>query len=262
MSSRRGAPAFDRGRHCEADRSRRRRAAEAHCSRCALRGSQMLTKRLRSEYRSLVKNPDPDIVLQPHEENLRHWVAHIRGPADSPFHEGVFRLRVEAGLQYPMTPPTISFETKIFHPNVHFKVRERGVQRAAPGRDGDSRETARAPRARPARSALTSSRRSGRRRGACRARAGRSSRCSPRRRPKARSTATRETCFARATRPPSIRWRECTRSSARRWRCPSPRRKVEIARGTGGRRLSTPASAKSQLGVGARARAPLPGSRV
>ena len=70
----------------------------------------MLTKRLRSEYRSLVKNPDPDIVLQPHEENLRHWVAHIRGPADSPFHEGVFRLRVEAGLQYPMTPPTISFE--------------------------------------------------------------------------------------------------------------------------------------------------------
>ena len=85
----------------------------------------MLTKRLRSEYRSLVKNPDPDIVLQPHEENLRHWVAHIRGPADSPFHEGVFRLRVEAGLQYPMTPPSISFETKIFHPNVHFKVRLR-----------------------------------------------------------------------------------------------------------------------------------------
>ena len=199
MSSRRGAPstAGVTVRPIGPDGDEQRPLCEAHCSRCALRGSQMLTKRLRSEYRSLVKNPDPDIVLQPHEENLRHWVAHIRGPADSPFHEGVFRLRVEAGLQYPMTPPTISFETKIFHPNVHFKVRERGVQRAAPGRDGDSRDTARAPRDRPARSALTSSRRSGRRRGACRARAGRSSRCSPRRRPKARSTATRETCFAR-----------------------------------------------------------------
>ena len=94
-----------------------------HACTAVCRPFTMLTKRLRSEYKSLVKNPDPDIVLQPHEENLRHWVAHIRGPADSPFHNGVFRLRVEAGLQYPMTPPSISFETKIFHPNVHFKAR-------------------------------------------------------------------------------------------------------------------------------------------
>ena len=227
----------------------------------------MLTKRLRSEYRSLVKNPDPDIVLQPHEENLRHWVAHIRGPADSPFHEGVFRLRVEAGLQYPMTPPTISFETKIFHPNVHFKVRERGVQRAAPGRDGDSRDTARAPRDRPARSALTSSRRSGRRRGACRAPVGRSSRCSPHRRPTVRSTVMQETCFARETRPPTIRWRGCTLSSLRRRPCLRLRRRADRQVAAGGvllrrhRQLSPPVPVNLRIKSRARARASRTASR-
>lgn len=92
----------------------------------------MLTKRLRSELKSLAKNPDPDIVLEPHEDDLKRWVAHIRGPSDGPFAGGVFRMRVEAGLQYPMTPPSIVFETKIFHPNVHFKVRRRALPQRRP----------------------------------------------------------------------------------------------------------------------------------
>lgn len=33
----------------------------------------------------------------------------------------MFRLAIQCGTDYPLAPPTITFQTKIFHPNVHFK---------------------------------------------------------------------------------------------------------------------------------------------
>mmetsp|Transcript_77481 Transcript_77481/g.171565 ORF Transcript_77481/g.171565 Transcript_77481/m.171565 type:complete len:268 (-) Transcript_77481:76-879(-) len=46
------------------------------------------------------------------------FVALLAGPRDSPYEGGVFRLEVSVPRDYPMTPPKISFQTRIFHPNV------------------------------------------------------------------------------------------------------------------------------------------------
>lgn len=46
----------------------------------------------------------------------------IQGPGETPYQGGVFQLAINVPEQYPLVPPQVRFVTKIFHPNVHFKV--------------------------------------------------------------------------------------------------------------------------------------------
>mmetsp|Transcript_57071 Transcript_57071/g.121269 ORF Transcript_57071/g.121269 Transcript_57071/m.121269 type:complete len:249 (-) Transcript_57071:27-773(-) len=45
-------------------------------------------------------------------------IALIAGPKDSPYEGGVFRLSVSVPMAYPMDPPKMQFQTRIYHPNV------------------------------------------------------------------------------------------------------------------------------------------------
>lgn len=45
-----------------------------------------------------------------------------QGPTETPFEGGSFELSINVPEQYPLVPPTVRFKTKIFHPNVHFRV--------------------------------------------------------------------------------------------------------------------------------------------
>lgn len=45
-----------------------------------------------------------------------------QGPSETPYDGGVFQLAFSVPEQYPLQPPQVRFLTKIFHPNVHFKV--------------------------------------------------------------------------------------------------------------------------------------------
>jgi ubiquitin-conjugating enzyme E2 S len=36
----------------------------------------------------------------------------------TPFENSIFHLRLQFTAQYPLTPPTVHFITKIFHPNI------------------------------------------------------------------------------------------------------------------------------------------------
>ena len=47
----------------------------------------------------------------------------LQGPADTPYEGGSFHLTLQVPEQYPLVPPTVRFRTRIFHPNIHFKVR-------------------------------------------------------------------------------------------------------------------------------------------
>lgn len=47
----------------------------------------------------------------------------LQGPADTPYEGGVFEVLLNVPEQYPLMPPAVRYRTKIFHPNVHFKVR-------------------------------------------------------------------------------------------------------------------------------------------
>jgi ubiquitin-protein ligase len=79
-------------------------------------------KRLRKELQELKKNPEEDMVLYPEEDTIMKWKAFIRGPKDTPFADKCFELAIHTTPLYPMEPPKMKFVTKIFHPNVHFKV--------------------------------------------------------------------------------------------------------------------------------------------
>jgi len=84
----------------------------------------MLTKRLRKEAQNLDGQRDEFIFLSPVTDNLMSWSASIKAPPDSVYEGFVFDVSIAVGPDYPLTPPTMKFVTKIFHPNVYFDTGE------------------------------------------------------------------------------------------------------------------------------------------
>jgi peroxin-4 len=87
----------------------------------------MVHNRLLKEFRELCDptKTDPDIELALEDEaDIFVWSAQLRGPADSPYEDGLFKLHIKCPPNYPLAPPKVSFVTPIFHPNVLFKTGE------------------------------------------------------------------------------------------------------------------------------------------
>lgn len=110
---------------------------------CMLQASRA---RLFKEYKEVQreKSADPDIQLVCDDSNIFKWTALIKvcskiaqwckdillltkcslqGPSETPYEAGIFQLAFSVPEQYPLQPPQVRFLTKIFHPNVHFKVK-------------------------------------------------------------------------------------------------------------------------------------------
>mmetsp|Transcript_62221 Transcript_62221/g.71334 ORF Transcript_62221/g.71334 Transcript_62221/m.71334 type:complete len:160 (-) Transcript_62221:1918-2397(-) len=85
----------------------------------------MVTRtRLIKELKEYERSSDKEIRLFIVEDQLLNWRAKIRGPPDTPYEGGVFLLRFDLSKEYPVYPPKVFFETKIFHPNIHFESGE------------------------------------------------------------------------------------------------------------------------------------------
>ncbi|XP_075970022.1 ubiquitin-conjugating enzyme E2 S [Anticarsia gemmatalis] len=70
------------------------------------------------ELRRLAASPPAGIKLVLRDDDLTDVVAHIEGPADTPYFGGSFRVRLVLGREFPAAPPRAYFLTKLFHPNV------------------------------------------------------------------------------------------------------------------------------------------------
>ncbi|OAF70390.1 Ubiquitin carrier protein G2 [Intoshia linei] len=77
-------------------------------------------RRLASEFKNLIDNPTEGIVAGPiNENNMLEWEALCIAPEGCDFDGGVFKIRLDFTLDYPLAPPTARFVTNIFHPNVY-----------------------------------------------------------------------------------------------------------------------------------------------
>jgi ubiquitin-protein ligase len=91
----------------------------------ATRGSNACVKKVLAELRHVAAsdtrvwlNDGRGVHLFPAEGDLTQWRALVEGPEGSPFEGGVFSLVVRIPECYPMRPPSIRFETPVYHCNV------------------------------------------------------------------------------------------------------------------------------------------------
>ena len=49
---------------------------------------------------------------------LSHWKAKIIGPKDTCYEDGIFFVDIVIPQDYPLKPPKMKFDTKIWHPNI------------------------------------------------------------------------------------------------------------------------------------------------
>ncbi|EIW60640.1 ubiquitin-conjugating enzyme E2 [Trametes versicolor FP-101664 SS1] len=78
-----------------------------------------VTKRLQSELMTLMMSASPGISAFPRSDaNLYDWVGTIDGPAGTIYSGLKFKISISFPPTYPMSPPTIKFDSACYHPNV------------------------------------------------------------------------------------------------------------------------------------------------
>lgn len=79
----------------------------------------MANKRIMKEFQDITGNPPTGctVGLQ-REDDMNVWDVHMEGPSDSLYAGGRFHIVITLPKEYPFKPPTLSFRTKIYHPNV------------------------------------------------------------------------------------------------------------------------------------------------
>jgi ubiquitin-protein ligase len=53
------------------------------------------------------------------EYNYFEWNGTIIGPKDTPYENGIFKIKIIYPNDYPYKPPKINLTTKIYHPNIN-----------------------------------------------------------------------------------------------------------------------------------------------
>ena len=74
--------------------------------------------RIRDEYFKVREDRNPYISVCLDQNNLWKWRCSLVGPEDTPYSGGLFLISIEFKDDYPVSPPSIFFQTPIYHPNI------------------------------------------------------------------------------------------------------------------------------------------------
>jgi ubiquitin-protein ligase len=76
-------------------------------------------RRINKERINLQNDPLESCSAAPaSDENMLYWIGTISGSPNTPYEGGTFHLTIEYPELYPRHPPSLTFTTPIFHPNV------------------------------------------------------------------------------------------------------------------------------------------------
>ena len=79
----------------------------------------MAVKRLQKEFKDLLTNQYNEFSCSPSNDNLFEWDGIIFGPDDTIYEGGLFKFKMTFKNNYPMTPPSFMFVSKMYHPNIY-----------------------------------------------------------------------------------------------------------------------------------------------
>lgn len=80
--------------------------------------SPQIIRQVMRELQELTTSPPEGIKVAANDEDITEVRAAIEGPVGTPYADGLFRMKLVLGKDYPSAPPKGFFLTKIFHPNV------------------------------------------------------------------------------------------------------------------------------------------------
>ncbi|KAI5288854.1 hypothetical protein KEM54_004781 [Ascosphaera aggregata] len=77
------------------------------------------SRRIAKELNEIIANPPAGCIVEVEDEsNLHKWKVLMDGPEGSPYEGYSFTVDLFLPIDYPFKPPTLSFATRIYHPNV------------------------------------------------------------------------------------------------------------------------------------------------
>lgn len=79
----------------------------------------MAIRRIQKDLQDLNKDCPSNCSAGPTNNDLFKWKATIIGPSETPYENGLFDLNISFPSDYPFKAPHITFETKIYHPNIN-----------------------------------------------------------------------------------------------------------------------------------------------
>ncbi|KAK9383166.1 ubiquitin-conjugating enzyme/RWD-like protein [Kockiozyma suomiensis] len=81
--------------------------------------SAQAMRRIAKEMADIRNLNSPSFTAGPKSDSdLLNWQVEIFGPKDTPYESGRFKLDLVLPPAYPFSPPTLTFITKIYHPNI------------------------------------------------------------------------------------------------------------------------------------------------
>lgn len=78
----------------------------------------MQRQRVSRELARIASCPPQGISVFSKDDKLNILEAQIVGPDDSPYAKGIFKLEILIPDNYPFSPPSMKFVTKVYHPNI------------------------------------------------------------------------------------------------------------------------------------------------